>query len=116
MTQTGFAGEPSSRGMCQCPQKNEGGELVMQIDLMFKEGLAFLVSIVDPTAHMLVDHLDSKSAESIWPKLQRHIRFYEKGQDRDERSRARSGGAEGEDRVRNFQANVPRPVKGRASS
>jgi hypothetical protein len=42
-----------------------GGELVMQIDLMFEEGLAFLVSIVDPTAHMLVDHIDSKSAESI---------------------------------------------------
>ena len=45
---------------------------------MFEEGLVFLVSIVDPTAYMLVDHINSKSAESIWPKLQRQIRFYEK--------------------------------------
>jgi len=27
---------------------------------------------------MLVDHIDPKSAESIWPELQRHIRYYEK--------------------------------------
>ena len=49
------------------------GELVVQIDLMFEKGLTFLVAIVDPMAHMLVNHTNSKSAENIWPKLQRHI-------------------------------------------
>ena len=54
------------------------GEMVMQSDLIFDDGLVFLLSVFDPTSYSLISWLRSEKSADILPRLREHVQFPER--------------------------------------